>query len=168
MDDSDLLAFAPVPVRNRRGGWTAERQRAFIAGLAQGLKPGRAAARVGLSRQSAYLLRGHRGGAGFAAAWDAAIAAARARKRALRVPSEYERGVEGVLHPVRYRGRIAAWDRRFSDPALRRLLGRADAFLAKREAQGEDYLAPGMPKLCQEPPPPDASVRGRRRAPERS
>lgn len=152
MDDSDLLAFAPVPVRNRRGGWTAERQRAFIAALATGLKPGCAAAQLGLSRQSAYLLRDHPHGAGFAAAWDAAVTAARARKRALREPSEYERAVEGLLHPVRYRGRVAAWDRRFSDSALRRLLGRLDAHLEKRGAGGADYFAVGMPELCQEPP----------------
>ena len=138
MDDSDLLDFTPVPLRNRRGGWTAERQRAFIAALANGLRPGRAAAQLGLSRQSAYLLREHPGGASFAAAWDAAVAEARARKRALREPSEYERAIEGVLCPIRYRGRIAAWDRRFSDAALRRLLGRLDAHLEKRGTAGAD------------------------------
>ena len=138
MDDSDAFDFTPVPLRSRRGGWTAERQRAFIAALANGLKPGRAAAQLGLSRQSAYLLREHPGGASFAAAWDTAAAAARARKRALREPSEYERAVEGVLRPVRYRGRIAAWDRRFSDAALRRVLGRLDAHLEKGGMAGKD------------------------------
>lgn len=157
MSDSDLLNFTPVPLRGRRGGWTAERQRAFVAALAKGLRPGRAAAQLGLSRQSAYLLREHRGGAGFGAAWDAAVAAARARKRALRKPGEWERAVAGVLHPIRYRGRIAAWDRRFSDTAFRRLLGRIDAALEKRGIGGADYFAPGMPELCQESRPAGAA-----------
>lgn len=154
MADSNFLDFTPVPLRARRGGWTAERQRAFIADLAAGLRPGAAAARLGLSRQSAYLLRDHRHGAGFAAAWDGALATAQALKAARRAPGEYERAVVGVLHPVRYRGRIAAWDRRFSDSALRRLLGRLDAHLEKHGMSGAAYFALGMSELCQEPRPP--------------
>lgn len=116
--------FAPVPLRCRRDGWTPERQRAFIRWLARGLRPGRAAERVGMSRKSAYALRLRPGGEGFAAAWDSAVAGALRRRAGARAPGDWTRAVEGVLHPVRYRGRIAAWDRRFDDRALLRLLRR--------------------------------------------
>ncbi|HEV2865868.1 MAG TPA: hypothetical protein VGX37_05085 [Allosphingosinicella sp.] len=162
MVDSNPLDFTPVPLRNRRGGWTAERQRAFIAALGKGLRPARAAAALGLSRQSAYLLREHRDGASFAGAWESAVAAARARKRSVRAPGEWERAVAGILHPIRYRGRIAAWDRRFSNVALRRLLGRAEQLLEKRAAGEADYFADGMAKLCQEPAPGAAAANPRK------
>jgi hypothetical protein len=129
VDDSDLLHFTPVPVRARADGWTADKQRAFIDSLSKGLRPGPAARRLGLSRQSAYLLRGRSGAAGFAAAWDAALGVARRRRFALRPPSEWQRAVEGVARPVRHRGRIVAYDRRFDNRALVRLLGRVGGLI---------------------------------------
>jgi len=142
--------FDLVPLRRRRDGWTPERQRRFVAALAEGLGVGAAAARVGMSRKSAYALRERPGAAGFAAAWDGACAAARARRFAARPPGDWERGVEGVLHPVRYRGRIVAWDRRFSDCALLRLLGRVDWLERKRDREAENN-APGKANLCHLP-----------------
>lgn len=124
--------FTPVPLRARHDGWTPERQRTFIHWLAKGLRPGRAAERVGMSRKSAYALRARPGGEGFAAAWDAAVAGARRRKADLRTPGDFARGVEGILHPVRYRGRITAWDRRFDDGALLRLLRRTQRLIENR------------------------------------
>lgn len=126
MDDSDLLDFVPVPVRARVDGWTPDRQRAFIGWLSKGLRPGRAAASVGMSRKSAYALRDRPGAESFAAAWDAALAIARRRRAAALPPTEWQRAVEGVLHPIRYRGRIVAYDRRFDNVALLRLLGRLE------------------------------------------
>jgi hypothetical protein len=67
-----FLDFTPVPVRPRRDGWTPLLQRRFVIGIARGLSPGRAAARIGKSRQSAQALRRHPGGGSFAAAWDLA------------------------------------------------------------------------------------------------
>jgi hypothetical protein len=139
MDDSDLLDFPPVPLRSRRDGWTAERQRAFIRHLREGLSPGRAAAAVGMSRQTAYALRDRFSADGFAAAWDSATLAARRRRAALAPPSEWERAVPGVLRPVRYRGRIAAHERRFDSLALRRLLGRVDRRLRNEETEGDIF-----------------------------
>jgi hypothetical protein len=132
MDDSDLPDFAPVPLRARVDGWTPERQRAFIALLRWGLGPGAAARRLGMSRKSAYALRDRPGAAPFAAAWDAAAQIARRRRAKRAAPTERERAVEGVLRPVRYRGRITAWERRFDNIALLRLLGRADRLIEKR------------------------------------
>ena len=122
MDKTTPVDFTPVPLRSRRDGWTVERQRAFIGWLHKGLRPGRAAERVGMSRKSAYALRSRPGAESFAAAWDAVGDAVRARRAALREPSQWERAVEGVLHPIRHRGRIVAWDRRYDDKALIRLL----------------------------------------------
>jgi hypothetical protein len=67
-----FLDFDPVPVKPRRDGWTGRLQIRFIAGIARGLSPGKAAARVGKTRQSAQALRRHPQGGSFAAAWDAA------------------------------------------------------------------------------------------------
>jgi hypothetical protein len=128
--------FDPVPVRARRDGWTEPRQREFVAMLAIGWRPGHAASRLGMSRKSAYALRARRGGESFAAAWDAAIAAARRRRADARGPGEWQRAVEGVLHPVRYRGRIVAWERRFDNAAFIRLLGRVDRLIEKNEIAG--------------------------------
>jgi hypothetical protein len=67
-----FLHFIPVPVRPRRDGWTPVRQVRFVIGIARGLSPGKAAARIGMSRQSAQALRRHPEGRSFAAAWDSA------------------------------------------------------------------------------------------------
>ena len=57
----------------RADGWTPRRQAAFIGYLAETGSVLAAARRVSMGRESAYRLRKRRGGAGFAAAWDAAI-----------------------------------------------------------------------------------------------
>ena len=132
MDDSHF-PFEPVPLRSRRDGWTPERQRAFIALIAKGLKPGRAAARLGMRRQGAYALRARAGAESFAAAWDAAAAAAARRRIADRSGRGlYARAIIGVPVPIRYRGRIVATERRFDNAALVRLLGILDPFDGKR------------------------------------
>lgn len=109
MEDSDLLAFAPVELRRRCDGWTARRQYLFILALAHGCKPGRAAALVGMSRKTAYELRGKPGGEGFAAAWDAAVERARERRFAGRTASLAERALHGEWRPRLYRGRLVGW-----------------------------------------------------------
>ena len=67
-----FLHFIPVPVRPRRDGWTPVLQIRFVIGIARGLSPARAAARLGKTRQSAFALRRHPQGRSFAAAWDSA------------------------------------------------------------------------------------------------
>ncbi|QZP08097.1 helix-turn-helix domain-containing protein [Caenibius sp. WL] len=78
-----LPAFVPVPVRARRDGWDAVRQGQFIGWLAQTGSVSEAAARVGRSRESAYRLRRRADAAGFAAAWDAALAG----RAGIRIPA---------------------------------------------------------------------------------
>ena len=67
-----FLHFIPVPVRPRRDGWTPVLQIRFIIGIARGLSPGKAAERLGKTRQSVQALRRHPEGRSFAAAWDSA------------------------------------------------------------------------------------------------
>jgi hypothetical protein len=42
MESPEPLAIKPIPLRGRRDGWSAERQRAFISFLSQGFRPARA------------------------------------------------------------------------------------------------------------------------------
>jgi molybdenum-dependent DNA-binding transcriptional regulator ModE len=57
----------------RRDGWTAERQLGFLDALARTRSVSKAAASVGMSRESAYRLRERIEGALFAALWDGAL-----------------------------------------------------------------------------------------------
>jgi hypothetical protein len=71
---ASALDFAPVPRRFNRGDvWTEEVQRAFIETLADCGSVEAACRAVGRSPASAYRLRRHALGAGFAAAWQAAV-----------------------------------------------------------------------------------------------
>lgn len=143
MDDSPAIRFEPVPLRSRRDGWTAERQRAFIRLIRAGLKPGLAAARLGMRRQGAYELRDRPGAAGFAAAWDEAAAAARRSRTAERSRDGlYARAVEGIARPVRYRGRIVAIERRYDDKALIRLIGIVERTSRNPTNGGGGFLSP--------------------------
>jgi Homeodomain-like domain-containing protein len=98
MSGFPFLDFAPVPVRVRHDGWSAALQLRFVLGLARGLTPAEAAARLGMSRQSAYDLRRHRGGKSFAAAWEAARSFARQCRLGERPPSPHG------IRPDPYRG----------------------------------------------------------------
>lgn len=81
---ADSLDFTPVPRKcKRRDGWTAERQRGFIAALGQGLDPEKAAQTQGMTGNGAYQLRKAAGAESFAAAWDAAVEGAGGRAAAV-------------------------------------------------------------------------------------
>lgn len=69
-----LLQFAPVPRRYRRDGWTPERQRAFIAALAEWGNVTAAAEAAGMTPEGAYHLRRQPGAESFRRAWEAALA----------------------------------------------------------------------------------------------
>jgi hypothetical protein len=58
----------------RRDGWTPKRQLRFLVTLAHTKSITRAAASAGMSRESAYRLRGRRDGALFTLLWDRALA----------------------------------------------------------------------------------------------
>jgi hypothetical protein len=70
---SALPEFNPVPRKvQRHDGWTPERQRAFIAALADTGCVAIAARMVNMSPESAYQLRRQPGAESFRAAWNAA------------------------------------------------------------------------------------------------
>jgi hypothetical protein len=73
-------ADSPKAPKIRRDGWTAERQLRFLDALARTRSVIKAAAAVGMSRESAYRLRNRKDGALFAAAWDRALESHSLRK----------------------------------------------------------------------------------------
>ena len=155
-----IPAFHPVPLRGRRDGWTPLRQARFIGHLAETRCVGRAAARVGLSRESAYRLRRRPGAEGFAAAWDRALgrpaAAVTLSARKVTVAQLLWRVEQGLLRPVVRRGRFRHVAPRPDNSALLALLARY-ARAAGRSGQAERTAgSPGRTKLrgkCQHPCP---------------
>jgi len=110
-----LTGFAPVPRKSpREDGWTAPKQKAFIAALAETGSVRRAAREVNMSRVSAYYLRRHPQGAEFKRAWEMALELAMAYLKDL----AFERAVEGELEPVWQRGKLVGYRRKFNDRLL--------------------------------------------------
>ena len=103
--------FTPIRTRARHDGWTAERQRDFLAALAMLGLVGAAAREVGMSARSAYRLRARDRTGAFADAWDDALEQGRDRACALAI----ERAVHGVAVPVYYRGRKIGERIRYND-----------------------------------------------------
>jgi hypothetical protein len=77
------IPFDPVPVRPRRDGWTAAKQREFIQVLAETGIVRIAAASVGMSERSAHRLALRDDAQSFCSVWDAAIAIAARRGASL-------------------------------------------------------------------------------------
>jgi hypothetical protein len=145
-----------VPLRARKDGWTEERQRRFVLLLAAGCGPTEAAAAVGMSKQSAFGLRRREGAQSFAAAWDSAAAyAERRRAAAARRKGDHARGVEGVLVPRFYRGRLVSIERRVFNGSLIRLLAQLDAWAPM--IGDPDHGSPTFDELLDmiAPPPPE-------------
>lgn len=88
--------WEPVFKRPRHDGWTVDRQRAFIATLADTGSVTQAAAAAGMAKKSAYALRRAPGAQGFARAWAMALQAA---SQCL-ADTAFERALDGVDDPV--------------------------------------------------------------------
>lgn len=69
-----MIPTSPPSLRHQHNGWTTARQDCFLETLAATGSVAAAARSAGMTRQSAYWLRRQPAGAGFAAAWDAALA----------------------------------------------------------------------------------------------
>ena len=111
-DDDTLLAFMPVPLQRARcDGWTAARQRAFVAALRDLACVTSAARRVGMTRQSATRLRKRPGAAAFAEAWDLALAEGHGRV----FDDTVERCMNGEWRPIVRHGRLAGWTQRYDN-----------------------------------------------------
>jgi hypothetical protein len=124
----ELLQFIPVPTRARHDGWSAADQREFIGRLASGHSVGEAAGSLGHSRQSVYALRNRKGGEEFARAWVAAQVLGRAVREARRCSPgvELEYGLETVLAPRFYRGRLVGFVQRQDHRAALGILAELD------------------------------------------
>jgi hypothetical protein len=129
-----FLRFAPVPLRKQHNGWSPSRQLRFIVALARGSGPGEAARALGKTRQSAYDLRKRPGAEGFAAAWDSALRFAENAAAAATAPAAGLAGIETLLVPRYYRGRLIGFIQREDVGAAMRLLGRLDRLTAQFDA----------------------------------
>jgi hypothetical protein len=141
------LAFAPVPVRGRHDGWSAERQKGFILRLALGGSVAVAAGAVGMTRRSVYRLRDHPGAASFAAAWDKALGWGQNRT----IDVGLERAICGERIPVLYRGRRVGERLRFDNRLTFAVLNAIDRRTEARLEGGdvwEDFQAAlaGLPQ----------------------
>ena len=67
------IRFRPVELKDRHDGWTVARQVHFIKVLAATRSIAAACSAVGMSRTSAYKLRGHPDARQFRLAWSAAL-----------------------------------------------------------------------------------------------
>ena len=133
-----MPAFVPVPTRPRRDGWSVARQAAFLAMLSRTRNVRRAAAHVGLSRESAYRLRRRPGAESFAAAWDAIIHNfGQVQHRKVTHAECAFRAIHGLIRPLLYRGRHVANRLITDNSALLRHLRALD-----RNAPPEEALYP--------------------------
>lgn len=114
--------FAPVEVGYRAYGWTPERQRQFIEELADCGIVREAAARVGMTEQSAYRLRRRPDAASFNEAWDAAVLLGMDRLHS----TAFERAVNGTVRYRYYHGEVVGEERLYDNRLLVYLLGRLD------------------------------------------
>lgn len=131
------VPFTPEPSQ-KVGGWSAERQRLFVAALAETGTVHMAAKSAGLSARSAYALRVR--SPAFANAWDAAQQLAVGRLSAL----AFDRAIHGRIEQVFDQGQLVAERRVPSERLLIWLLARLDPkrFAAPWERRKDDISDP--------------------------
>lgn len=106
--------YAPVPLRPRRNGWTAERQRTFLTVLAETGSISHACTEAGISPRSAYRLRARPEAAAFADAWEQALKLASIRL----VTIAFERATRGTVKEFWKNGELVGETRSPSDKVL--------------------------------------------------
>jgi hypothetical protein len=141
-EDDDPFVFTPVATSPRTDGWSAERQRAFIAELATHGGVAAAARAVGMTPQSARRLRTRPDAAGFVRAWNAAVD--QGRIMALDLAMEIAR--EGRLVPITRRGKIVGHRRRFDSRLLFAACYGESMQRYEREARAALEPAPPAPR----------------------
>lgn len=109
-----LPDFTPVPRKYRHDGWTPERQKAFIAALADTGSVTRAAAMVNMAQVNCYTLRRAPGAESFRRAWEAALDFGVARLKDI----AFERAIDGYLVPVFVGGKLLGFRRKHNDALL--------------------------------------------------
>jgi hypothetical protein len=122
-----LADYQPVALRARSDGWTAERQRKFLAVLAETGCISDACIHAGVSSRSAYRLRQRPDARAFADAWDDALRIAAARLVAI----AFDRAIKGGVREFWRGGELIGQTRGPSDKLLvfllQHILPRANA-----------------------------------------
>ncbi len=130
----ELPAFTPVPrLKERRDGWTPQRQRAFIEALADTGSVEAACRAVDMAQRGAYELRRQPGAEGFRAAWEAALSLGVQRIEDVVM----DRALNGVEEPVYSYGKLLGTRQRYNDRLLMFIL---------RNRAPERFAAGGGPK----------------------
>jgi hypothetical protein len=120
VDPPDPIDFTPVPrLRRRRGGWSAQTRRDFIACLQRTGSVAASARAVGMSASTAYRLLDAEGADSFALAWDKAFEEGLERLR----QDSLDRALNGALVPVYRKGRLVRVEHRRNDRLAIALLG---------------------------------------------
>ena len=148
---SSDLAFDPVPVASRSDGWSPLRQRGFIEELADCGIVREAAARVGMTEQSANRLRRRPDAHSFRLAWDAAIRLGGERLRSV----AFDRAVNGTVRRRYYHGKVIDEERVYDNRLLVYLLGRHPSTHPPGSWNQEAFLAAAQHRL---PMPSSASA----------
>ncbi len=123
--EAEAIPFNPVPVRYRRDGWTPEKQREFVEALADTGLVREAAARVGMTEQSAARLRRRGDARAFDLACEAALRPGARRLHAI----AWERAVEGTIKRHYYHGELKSEERVYDNRLLIYLLGKTEALI---------------------------------------
>ncbi len=121
-----LPEFTPVPRKYRHDGWTPERQRAFIAALADTGSVKCAARAVNMSPEGAYWLRRQPGSETSRRAWEAALDFGVQRLK----DEAFDRALNGQLSPVFVAGKLKGFRRIKNDRLL--------MFCLRMNARGAD------------------------------
>ncbi|HEX8667687.1 MAG TPA: hypothetical protein VF727_04870 [Allosphingosinicella sp.] len=114
VDRPPVPEFTPVPRRYRHDGWTPERQKAFIAALADTGCVDRAAAMVNIAQTNCYELRRATGAESFRRAREAALSFGVKRLKDV----AFQWAVEGQLVPVFSGGKLMGFRRIYNDKLL--------------------------------------------------
>jgi len=137
-----LPQFEPVPRKFRHDGWTPDRQRAFIAALADTGSVKRACRQINMSQEGAYYLRRQAGAEGFRRAWECALDFGVQRLK----DEAFDRALNGQLSPVFVGGKLKGFRRIRNDRLL--------MFCLRMNMRGEDgrrlsasYFDPGAFRL---------------------
>lgn len=146
-DQADIVSpptipFDPAPTRKSRAGWTAEKQRKFIAHLALTGAVGEASAVAGVASSSAYRLRDRAGADSFARAWDAALRLCPTRLSAIGL----DRAIHGRVERFYKDGELVMERRVPSDYLLTWFLSRLDPLQFGSPAAQARAVATGDPR----------------------
>lgn len=153
--DAGPPAYRAPTLRTRSDGWTVDRQRRFLATLAETGSVAAAAEVAGMSARSAYRLRLHPRAAAFAHAWTQAQLAAGHRLLAV----AYDRAINGAIRTQWKDGTIVSETRVPSDRMTEFLLAKtmphlfgptsaSNAFGTDRVGVAQRALPAALDQLC--------------------